>query len=71
MRRRPDSSNISPIVQVVSSMDGHDGTGSKEQRERKESHALAALSAEEGGRVKFLAKPNNNGILIHGWMMRE
>ena len=23
--RRPDSSNISPIVQVVSSMDGHDG----------------------------------------------
>lgn len=23
------------------------------------------------GRVKFLAKPNNNGTLINGWMMRE
>ena len=56
--RRPDSSNISPIVQVVSSMDGR-LKGAKEEKGESVMLSLLALlcpAGGAGGRVKFLAK---------------
>ena len=55
----PNSSNISPIVRVVSSMDG------QPQRSKGEKGESCSPRLR---RVKFLAKPNNDGILINGWM---